>query len=95
MSISSVGTSLYQDVNRLISPTSTSTVSNADGSIGTSQAVSNTTGSVGNSSSLSQAISQALAQMNGGTDISSLLTPASQQSTSDFMSSLIASLQGT
>ncbi|MFI4940451.1 MAG: hypothetical protein ACHP7O_08960 [Burkholderiales bacterium] len=44
---------------------------------------------------MSAAISQALAQLNGGAGLSSLLTPASQQSTSDFTSSLLAALQGS
>ena len=95
MSISSVGTGLYQNINGLNSPAATSPVSNSDGSTGTSQTVANAAGIANNSSSLSMAISQALAQMNGGANFSSLSTPASQQSSSDFMSSLIASLQGS
>lgn len=50
------------------------------------------TGSV-NNSALSQAIRQALAQVNGGGDLSGLLTASGQQSTSDFMSSLFSALQ--
>jgi hypothetical protein len=47
-----------------------------------------------NNSALSQAIKQALAQVNAGGDLSGLLTTtAGQQSTSDFMSSLFNALQ--
>jgi hypothetical protein len=46
-----------------------------------------------NNSALSQAIRQALAQVNAGGDLSGLLTATGQQSTSDFMSSLFNALQ--
>lgn len=46
-----------------------------------------------NNSALSQAVRQALAQVNAGGDLSGLLTATGQQSTSDFMSSLFNALQ--
>lgn len=53
-----------------------------------------TAGSI-NNSALSQAIRQALAQVNAGGDLPGLLTTTGQQSTSDFMSSLFNALQGS
>src|ERR1039457_4385764 len=74
--------------------TTTSAVSNANGSTAASQASANATGRA-NNSTLALAVNQALAQLSGGANLSSLLTPASQQSSSDFVSSLLASLQGS
>lgn len=48
-----------------------------------------------NNSALSQAVRQALAQVNAGGDLSGLLTTTGQQSTSDFMSSLFNALQNS
>ena len=90
MSISSIGINAYQNANGLTYPVAT--VVNAGGSTGTSQAVAN---AATNNSSLSVAISQALMQMNNGAGLSSLLTPASTQSSSNFMNSLLASMQGS
>ena len=98
MSISSIGTSSYSDVNGITSPlasqTSTPTVSNAASSTSVSKTDVGTPGVASNNSNLSSAIRLALAQMNAGGGLSSLLTSDSQQSTSDFMSNLFSSLPG-
>jgi hypothetical protein len=94
MSISSVGTNVYQNASGVTTPATTATVSNSNGSAATSQTSANATGSA-NNSTLALAVNQALAQLSGGANLSSLLTPASQQSSSDFISSLLASLQGS
>jgi hypothetical protein len=94
MSISSVGTSVYQNASGVATPAATGAVSNPNGSTAANQTSANATGSA-NNSTLALAVSQALAQLSGGANLSSLLTPASQQSSSDFMTSLLASLQGS
>jgi hypothetical protein len=98
MSISLTGINSYQNTDPLTSTPSaqatTLNVSDTVGSTGTNQPPGNTA-AANNNSNLSVAINQALAQINAGGDLSNLFTPASQQSTSDFMGNLLASLQGS
>jgi hypothetical protein len=98
MSISSVGTNSYLDINGLTSPSASKAsavnVPDALAPTSTSQTESSTSGIAGNNSELSSAVRQALAQLNAGAGLSSLLTSDSQQPASDFMSNLINSLPG-
>jgi hypothetical protein len=98
MSISSVGTNSYLDINGLTSPSTSkaSTVNAPAASAPASASPTDTSASgiAGNNSELSSAVRQALAQLNAGAGLSGLLTPDSQQPASDFMSNLISSLPG-
>jgi len=100
MALSTVGTSSYSDINNLNNRQTSSSVTRA-ATTGSTAAAGNTattgTGATtpgANNSSLSSAVNQALAQLNAGGDLSTLLSPQSQQSSSDFLSSLISSLPG-
>ncbi len=88
MSVSSISTNAYQNANGLTSLAAV--VPNAGGSASTG-----TVNATANKSSLSLAVTQAMAQMNMGSGLSSLLGSTASQSTTDFTSSLLASLQGS
>ncbi|HEX7650684.1 MAG TPA: hypothetical protein VF450_25020 [Noviherbaspirillum sp.] len=94
MAISSIGIgSSAIDTGIATSPSVTATSDSGDiASTATASSPDAGTGGV-NNSALSQAIRQALAQVNAGGDLSGLLTATGQQSTSDFMSSLFNALQ--
>lgn len=80
----------FPDAGRLASPVAAAP--NADSSAGSSPAVASADG-LANSSSLSLAVSQALAQMRGGAGLAGSSTPAAAQD--GFTSSLLASLPGS
>src|SRR6185312_1205486 len=98
MAISLIGGFGYSDSNSLLSTSISPTGSNSGVSdaivADASNGMTSMSGIAGNNSSLSSAVLQALSQINGGGDISSLFSSDSQDSTSDFMTNLFSSLPG-
>ena len=92
MAISVIATIVNQSVEALTSAAGSPVVANPDADISASQTAVG--GITGNNSSLSVAVAEEIAQMNGGANLTNLLTPASQQSGSDFMGSLLTTLEG-
>lgn len=95
MSTSSIGIATWLNSNLTTSSQSsqktTSILSDMGSTTSANQTMASATDAV-NNSSLSAAIQQALAQVNAGADLTSLLPQDSQQASSDFMGNLLAAL---